>query len=95
MCRPNHLKELTIKDVASAFFKLLDVNEQTTSLEVKNYLRRKGFYATQSDISPVIKMIARESEIEYECNGEFRRYYSQTPIEPNVFDHLLRHLSFN
>jgi len=54
---------------------------KTTSLDVKNDLRNKGFYAVQSDVSSYLDTIAYEESWRYVDNGKFRVYHLDADMD--------------
>jgi hypothetical protein len=68
-------KTLEKTDIESVFEDLLDKNSQTTSLEVKEELRNKGFWATQAVVGTELRKIADEKECDWNFNGTYRIYY--------------------
>lgn len=82
MCyQPEGYKTLTISAVSKTFHNLLLMYGETTSLEVKNYLRKQGYWAVQEDVAPVIRLLAAEEDIDFDFNGLFRTYYKEEEIE--------------
>jgi hypothetical protein len=66
-------------DVRDVFEELLSDNGQTTSKEIKLKLRSMGYWATQEDVSPMVREIASEDNISFSFNGNYR-VYSKTPV---------------
>jgi hypothetical protein len=62
-------------DIEDVFNELLDENDQTTSLEVKEELRSRGFWATQAIVGVALREIADENGIDWDFNGTYRTYY--------------------
>lgn len=67
-------KNLTSSDVEKTVRELIRMNGSTTTLEVKNALRRDGFYATQTAVSTCMADMAANNEINYNDNGSHRIY---------------------
>ncbi len=82
-----HIDIGAVKQVAEH---LMLTNLETTTLEVKNVLRKAGFIAFQQDVSRMMDVLSRQSvNWQYTCNGEFRTYtfqfnmgYQLTPDTP-------------
>jgi len=54
--------------------RLMSASGQTTTLDVKNHLRNRGFLAFQNEISALMTQIANESNWRHVHNGQFRIY---------------------
>lgn len=65
----------TEADVASAVNWMLLTQQYTTTLEVKNFLRNRGFWAIQADISRAMDKMYQAGVLDYLDNGTFRQYY--------------------
>jgi len=65
MEKRNYVTEYDVKEV---FESLLDTNEETTTLEVKEELRDQGFWVTQKEVSTII----RENYLEWNSNTHRR-----------------------
>ena len=77
-------KNLEQADIEAAFEDLLVKNDQVTSLEVKQQLRNKGFWATQSVVGASLRDIANAKGCDYDFDGTFRTYYTpDIPINPD------------
>ena len=74
MNSPHHY--IDYASVRQAAEDLIKSNGATTTLEVKNYLRSRGFIAFQAEVSKLMEDVAREMDWEYEWNGRFRIYFS-------------------
>jgi len=62
---------------------LLDKNGQTTSLEVKEELRTRGFWATQAIVGVALQEIAEDEDIPFDFNGIYRTYHKlSTQMSP-------------
>jgi hypothetical protein len=68
---------LTKDTVKESFLKLLEDKRSTTSLDVKNDLRGKGFYAKQDEVTNLMREIADEESISFTFNGTFRTYTNE------------------
>jgi len=68
-------KALDRTDVEASFDELLNKNGKVTSLEVKEDLRQKGFWATQAIVGVALREIADTKGIDWDFNGTFRTYY--------------------
>lgn len=51
----NNRKNVTENDVKEVFLTLMEENDETTSKEVKEELRDQGFWATQTEVSSIIR----------------------------------------
>ena len=78
----NTLKQLTYDDVKKTFLKLLEENGETTSLDVKNELRKKFFHAKQHYISEIIVQVTNSLSITWDYNGTYRTYYKTKTAVP-------------
>lgn len=64
------MKTLTYQDVIDESTLLINENGHTTSLEVKNSLRTKGFWAVQSDVSTFLQQwSSQDSDVQSTNNG--------------------------
>ena len=54
--------------------RLMNTSGQTTTLNVKNNLRNRGFLAFQNEISELMTQIANEHNWDHSHNGQFRIY---------------------
>jgi hypothetical protein len=72
----------TVRDFARA---LIILNEQTTTLEVKNTLRARGYWATQDEVrNLMLDITSADSDIQYIDNGIHRIYrLANQNIQPN------------
>lgn len=70
-------------DVEQVFTELLAKNGQVTSLEVKEELRTRGFWATQAIVGPLVQDIANQLGVPFTNNGRFNTY---TPLATTVTD---------
>lgn len=60
---------------------LMLTNGETTTLEVKNWLRQEGYTAYQADISRWMFKIAKEQNWAFQSNGRHRVYRYQNEEE--------------
>jgi hypothetical protein len=65
-------------DVEQVFAELLAKNGQVTSLEVKEELRTRGFWATQAIVGPLVQDIANQLGVPFTNNGRFNTYTQPT-----------------
>ena len=72
-------------DIEKAFTDLLAKNGQTTSLEVKEELRARGFWATQAQVGPAVQDLADQLGVAWTFNGRYRTYTqtATTVADPN------------
>ena len=77
------MNTLSPVDVETAMNDLLAKNGHTTSMEVKEELRSKGFWATQAEVGPALQDIADQNGIPWTFNGRYRTY---TPASTGSFD---------
>jgi len=70
----NQYQTLDRSDIEDIFNELIDENGQATSLEVKNELRNRGFWATQAIVGVAIREIADEQGNDWDFNGVYRTY---------------------
>jgi DNA gyrase/topoisomerase IV subunit B len=93
----NSIKPVVEKeDVKQVFFDLLEENEETTSLDVKNKLREMGFWATQERVTGFMREISVEENINFDFNGVYRTYFkeeqkTQTPLL-NIINAAVKHV---
>lgn len=82
---------LTREDVARVARALITLNGTTTTLDVKNALRRLGFWAKQADVRYfMLDITSKDGDIKYDdSNGMYRVYSFVTPFpdtpEPEIF----------
>lgn len=62
-------------EVAVAVNWMLLSHRYTTTLDVKNHLRERGFWATQDHISQAMDRMHQAGVLNYLDNGTFRQYY--------------------
>lgn len=73
---PNYsLRKLHTKAVKMAAENLMLTSGATSTLEVKNQLRKQGYLAFQSEVSDCMDRIAAEQGWCYVFNGFFRIYF--------------------
>lgn len=65
-------KNITKDLVKKAAEHLILTNGQTTTLEVKNYLRNQNYIAFQSEVSKIMAEIGLEQDWDIDFNGTFR-----------------------
>jgi hypothetical protein len=53
----------------------------TTTLDIKNRLREKQYFALQTDVSALMDEISTEEGWEYDDNGIYRTYYATTDLQ--------------
>ncbi len=75
------MKPLTKNAVHDAAASLMGINEETTTLEVKDLLRKQGYYAKQEDVSVMMDQLCHEMDWEYHFNGQFRVYRKKSDID--------------
>ena len=68
------LKALNINSVQVVAEELMLKKGWTTTLEVKEQLRKDGFYAIQVEVSSAMDFLAWENKWCYDCNGKYRVY---------------------
>jgi len=71
------LKTLDRSEIKDVFNELLEENSQTTSKEVKEELRNRGFWATQAIVGVALQEISDEQDIVWDFNGVYRTYYNK------------------
>ena len=69
------LKALNINSVQSVAEALMAKNGATTTLEVKNQLRKEGFFALQAEVSAAMDFLAWENDWTFSSNGQYRTYH--------------------
>lgn len=81
-------KTLEQDNIEEVFDELLAKNGQATSLEVKEELRNRGFWATQKVVGTSLRTIADAKGCDWDFNGTYRTYYepgtqnmSPTPVQ--------------
>lgn len=67
--------QLTPNDVETVMNELIDKNGKTTSMEAKEELRNRGFWATQAIVGVAMREIADRIGIPWDFNGIYRTYY--------------------
>ncbi len=78
----NMLPEITDADVEGSFATLLETNDEVTTLDVKNDLRAKGFWANQNDVSRAIWKFVQATAPKYSYDySAGHRVYSVTPAD--------------
>lgn len=83
----NQFKALNNETVRVVALELMEQNDTTTTLEVKNILRSMGFWAIQSDIAARMNEICVQERWRYTYNGKYRTYFL-TPETAYLFQHL-------
>ena len=68
------MKTHTIDDVREVIYALMAQNQSTTTLEVKNELRRLGFQAFQDQVSQMVNTIVLQDNLSSRNNGKFNIY---------------------
>ncbi|WP_338762542.1 hypothetical protein WAF17_17815 [Bernardetia sp. ABR2-2B] len=68
------MKTLSLIDIQLVAHEHFKKRGFTTTLDVKNELRKKGFHAIQSEVSLWMDELATDEEWDYESNGTFRMY---------------------
>jgi predicted DNA-binding WGR domain protein len=68
------MKTHTIDDVRDVLYTLIAQNKSTTTLDVKNELRRLGFQAFQDQVSQMVNTIASQDSLSFRHNGKFNIY---------------------
>lgn len=89
-----NLKQINYDIVKKVAEYLIDIYEKVTSLEVKEELRNKGYYATQKDVSKYLNDIYEDNkvidynyynsdDIVWHCtdNGQYKTYSKITYVE--------------
>ena len=67
-------KNFTKKDLMNVVEEFFDRGTTTTTLEVKNVLREKGFWAEQRDVSKMMSDLRAEQNWESVMDGDHRVY---------------------
>jgi hypothetical protein len=68
------MKLLTKTAVHDAAESLMGINEETTTLEVKELLRKQGYHAVQEDVSVMMDQLCHEMGWDFHFNGQYRIY---------------------
>lgn len=68
-------KKMTRQAVRMAATTLIMAEGSTTTLDVKNHLRNRGYLAYQSDVSTRLFEVAQQENWAINDNGTFRVYY--------------------
>jgi hypothetical protein len=68
------MKNLVKSDVYDVALDLIEENGSTTTLDVKNELRTRGFFAKQADVSEFMLEVAAEEKWDFTYNGVHRVY---------------------
>jgi hypothetical protein len=78
-------KTLNRLDVLNMARALITVNGMTTTLEVKNVLRKRGFFATQDMVREfMLDITSKGGEIQYKESGDGYRIYYFVDESPTV-----------
>lgn len=75
-------KTLEKADIEIAFNDLLVKNGQTTSLEVREELRKQGFWSTQHVVGTSLRDIADARGCDWDFNNTYRTYKQGTQMSP-------------
>lgn len=67
-------KNLTKADVFDVASDLIEQNGSTTTLDIKNELRNRGFFAKQADVSELMIEVCSEENYSFSYNGVHRVY---------------------
>ncbi|MCK9576368.1 MAG: hypothetical protein M0R51_10645, partial [Clostridia bacterium] len=67
-------KTLTKADVFDVASDLIETNGSTTTLDIKNELRVRGFFAKQADVSDLMIQVCAEENYSFSYNGVHRVY---------------------
>ena len=70
----NSMKTHTIDDVREVLYALMAQHQSTTTLDVKNELRRLGFQAFQDQVSQLVNTIVSQDNLSHHNNGKFNIY---------------------
>lgn len=84
MLQKNYLSPLTKSAVRSAAIRLMERNYSATTLEVKQLLRTKNFWAIQSTISRWMDELAEEEDW-YFASYKHQRTYFKNEVTANYF----------
>lgn len=68
-------KKITRQAVRMAATTLILAEGSTTTLDVKNHLRSRGYQAFQADVSRLLFAVAQREKWAVNDNGTFRVYY--------------------
>src|SRR5690349_14689610 len=68
------MKIHTIDDVREVVYTLMAQHQSTTTLDVKNELRRLGFQAFQDQVSQMVNAIVSHDNLSSRNNGKFNVY---------------------
>lgn len=77
------MKTFTLEDAREAFEEVFEREGEVTSLDVKNELRKRGFWATQSEVGTAVRDVAEELEYDWHFNGVYRKYYKVDIATPS------------
>ena len=64
---------------------LIEANQQTTTLEVKDLLRSMGYYAEQFEISTFMEQAGQELPLSFTTDDEGYRVYTLPPVR-DIYD---------
>ena len=67
---------------------LMQINETTTTLEVKKLLRLEGFIAYQKNVSDAMQQLANHSNWDFTCNGIYRTYFFKVNMDYTIAPNL-------
>lgn len=73
-------------DIEDVFSELLAKNSHATSLEVKEELRTRGFWATQALVGPAVQDVANQLGAPFTNNGRFNTYQPIASAGISVLD---------
>lgn len=84
------MKELTKDEVYYALWHLIREDEQTTSLDVKKFLREQNFFATQAQVSKFMQEILNDSnDLKAYSNGTHLIYQYNFDEDNDGYKHAL------
>lgn len=70
-------KPLNYNAVKAAVCAYLECQKEVTTLEIKELLRQKGFFAVQNEVSKMVGLVAKELRLKTFTNHKFIIYYEK------------------
>lgn len=72
------MKQLDYSAAEEVFDELLEENGETTSLDVKQRLRKNGYWAEQAETTQFVRQIAFDKDLDWDFNGQYRTYFKES-----------------
>lgn len=65
----------TVKLIKATAADLIRQQGKITTTEIKNHLRLQGYRITQREVSVITQIFAKETGLDWICNGFYRTYF--------------------